>query len=354
MVIGITGILPRHGVHSGARGAGRARAGSSGRAGVLLLVAIPALDEEKTVGAVVRGVPREIPGVAAVEVVVVDDGSRDGTADEARRAGAHLLRHPQTLGVGAAFGTALRHAVDRGADVIVSIDADGQFDPGDIPALVAPVIAGEADFASASRFVDPSLTPEMPRLKAWGNRMMARLVSRLTGRSFADVSCGMRCYSRRAAVALNPIGRFTYTQEVFLNLAFKQMRIVEVPLRVRGEREFGESRVAGNLWRYALHTSAIIFRCYRDYKPMAFFGWPAAGVIAISLALGAFTLLHYLATGSFSPHKWAGFSAAAAFLLGLLLLFMGLIGDMLNRHRIYLEELLVRERERPTGDEPGD
>jgi len=325
----------------------------SGR-GAHLLVVIPALDEEKTVGSVVRGIPREIPGVASVEVVVVDDGSRDTTADEAVRAGARLLSHPSTLGVGAAFSTALRYGVDRGADLIVSIDADGQFDPADIPALVAPVLGGQADFTSASRFADPALTPTMPPLKAWGNRMMARLVSRLTGQSFADVSCGMRCYSRRAAVALNPIGRFTYTQEVFLNLAFKQMRIVEVPLRVRGEREFGDSRVAGNLWRYALHTSAIIFRCYRDYKPMAFFGWLAGAVIAVALTLAGFFVAHYLVTGSFSPHKWAGFAAAAALLLGLLLLFMGLIGDMLNRHRIYLEELLVRERERPTGDERGD
>ena len=115
----------------------------------------------------------------------------------------------------------------------------------------------------------------MPRIKLWGNRMMSRLISRLAGQTFHDVSCGMRCYSRRAALHLHLLGRFTYTQEVFLNLAFKQMRIVEVPIKVRGEREYGRSRVAGSLWRYALRTAQIIFRCYRDYHPLRFFGGAA-------------------------------------------------------------------------------
>jgi hypothetical protein len=182
---------------------------------------------------------------------------------------------------------------------------------------------------------------------------MSGLVSRLTGQTFHDVSCGMRCYSRRAAISLNPIGRFTYTQEIFLNLAFKQLRIAEVPLSVRGEREFGRSRVADNLWRYALNTSGIIFRCYRDYRPMLFFGSIALVLAVAGVGLLAFLGLHYLHTGVFSPHKWAGFSGAASLLLASLVFFIGLIGDMLNRHRIYLEELLYRERERTTRGERG-
>jgi glycosyltransferase involved in cell wall biosynthesis len=317
-----------------------------------LAVVIPALDEEKTVGAVIRGIPRDIPGVGSMSVLVVDDGSSDRSAQEAVAAGAHVIRHPSTQGVGAAFGTALRYAIDRGADLIVSLDADGQFNPADIPALVEPVLSGAADFATASRFKDPALVPEMPALKLWGNRMMARLVSALAGGSFHDVSCGMRCYSRRAALNLNPIGRFTYTQEVFLNLAFKQMRIVEIPIAVRGEREHGSSRVADNPLRYALRASGIVFRCYRDYKPMAFFGGIALVVFAGALGLGGFLLVHYLTSGAFSPHKWAGFTGATLFILGLLMLFMGLIGDMLNRHRIYLEELLFRYREKSPGEDP--
>jgi glycosyltransferase involved in cell wall biosynthesis len=325
--------------------------GAESSPGLSLLVMLPALDEDTTVAQVVRGIPRELPGIARLEVLVVDDGSRDRTAAEAEAAGARVVRHETTRGVGAAFGTGLRHAVAGGFDLMVSIDADGQFDPADIPALIEPVRSGRADFASASRFLDPALAPRMPALKRWGNDMIARLVSRLAGQKFHDVSCGMRCYGRSALLGLNPIGRFTYTQEVFLNLAFKQLRIAEVPLSVRGEREHGKSRVASNLLRYALNTSGIIFRCYRDYRPLAFFGAVALVLGAAGVALGGFLGLHYLQTGSFSPHKWAGFSSAAALLLALLVAFMGLIGDMLNRHRIYLEELLYRERERAPRDE---
>jgi glycosyltransferase involved in cell wall biosynthesis len=315
-----------------------------------LLVSVPAFDEERTVADVVRAVPRDIPGVASVEVVVVDDGSRDATAERAEAAGARVLRHDANRGVGAAFHTALSYGIEHGADLIVSIDADGQFDPADIPRLVAPVVEGRADFASASRFADPALAPEMPLAKRWGNRMMSRLISRLAGRTFHDVSCGMRCYSRRAALQLHLLGRFTYTQEVFLNLSFKHLRIAEVPIRVRGEREFGESRVAGNLWRYAARTAQIIFRCYRDYHPLRFFGGLSVALAVPGLGLGGFLAVHYLATGSFTPHKWAGFTAAVLLGLSLLALHMGIVGDMLTRHRVYLEELLYRDRSRASGE----
>jgi hypothetical protein len=209
---------------------------------------------------------------------------------------------------------------------------------------VAPIVSGDADFTTASRFLDPALAPDMPWPKRWGNRMMSRLVSRLAGQTFHDVSCGMRCYSRRAMLQLHPLARFTYTQEVFLNLAFKQLRIVEVPTPVRGEREFGESRVARSLWHYGWRTAQIVFRCYRDYHPLRFFGGIALALLVPAAGLGVFLLWHYLQTGGFSPHKWAAFSVVGLVGLAVLMAHIGVIGDMLNRHRIYLEELLYRQR----------
>lgn len=314
--------------------------------GLYLLVTLPALNEERTVGEVIRGVPREIPGIRQVEVLVVDDGSVDRTADEAVQAGAGVIRHPTIRGVGGAFHTALTYGLECGADLIVSLDADGQFNPADIPALIAPVVAGQAEFTTASRFKDPALTPEMSPSRLWGNRLMSRLISNLTGQRFYDVSCGMRCYSRRAALQLYLLARFTYTQEVFLNLAFRQVRIMEVPIRVRGIREFGQSRVAPSLLRYGLRTGAIIVRSYRDYWPLYFFGVVALLLLGIAAGLGTFFFVHYARTGQFQPHTWAGVSAGACIVLAALAIHLGLIGDMLNRHRIYLEELLYRQRDR--------
>ncbi|MGH7789280.1 MAG: glycosyltransferase family 2 protein [Candidatus Binatia bacterium] len=331
----------------------------SGERGLYLLVTIPALNEERTVGQVIRGVPRDMPGIGTVEVLVVDDGSEDRTAEEAERAGARVIRHASIRGVGGAFHSALNYGLEHGADLIVSLDADGQFNPADIPALIAPVVSGEAEFTTASRFKDPTLTPEMTWSRLWGNRMMSRIISYLTRQRFYDVSCGMRCYGRRAALQLYLLARFTYTQEVFLNLAFREVRIKEVPIRVRGVREFGQSRVAGNLPRYALRTATIIIRSYRDYWPLQFFGVLALALIAAATAFGGYFLVHYARSGQFRPHTWAGVAAGACIGLAALSIHLGLIGDMLNRHRIYLEELLYRQRVegyRPAGraPEPGE
>ena len=316
----------------------------SERSGLDLVVIMPALNEELTVGETIRQIPRDIPGVRSIRVLVVDDGSTDGTVAQATQAGAKVVSHWRRRGVGAAFQTGLAAALEMGADVIASIDADGQFDPKTLPALLEPVVQDRADFATASRFADPALEPDMPRIKRWGNRRMSRLISRMVGQEFHDVSCGMRCYNRRAAMSLNLLGAFTYTQEVFLNLAYKQLRIVEVPIAVRGVRKHGQSRVAGSLLRYGLGTLGIIFRCYRDYRPMRFFGSLALGLIIPAVGLEGFLLVHYFLTGSFSPHKWAGFTGAGLMVLALLLLAMGIIGDMLDRHRIYLEEVLYHVR----------
>ena len=317
---------------------------SQDKQGLHLVVVMPALNEEKTVADTIRRIPRQISGIASVQVVVVNDGSTDSTVAEALGAGAVVVSHGRRQGVGAAFQTALPQALSMGADLIVSIDSDGQFDPAHIPDLILPVLEGSADFATASRFADPALIPQMPALKLWGNRAMSRLISGLVGQRFYDVSCGMRCYSRKAALHLNLIASFTYTQEVFLNLAYKKLRMVEVPLRIQGVRTHGQSRVASNLWKYGVNTLSIIFRCYRDYYPMRFFGRLAAAMIVPGVALEVFLLIHHLLTGQFSPHKWAGFAGAALLALGLLLFMMGLVGDMLNRHRMYLEELLFHAR----------
>lgn len=239
--------------------------------GLRLLVALPCLNEEATLGAVLQGIPARIDGVREIQAVVVDDGSTDRSGEIARQHEATVLRHPVNRGVGAAFQTATEHAVLHGFDAMVWIDADGQFSPSEIPDLLAPLLRGEADMVTASRFRDPLLVPEMPRLKRVGNWAMARVISFLVGKRFADVSCGFRALSLEALLRLDLHGRFTYTQETFLDLCFKGMAIVEVPVRVRyfpGRR----SRVAGNLLMYGLRTLSIIIDCYRNYFPLRFYG----------------------------------------------------------------------------------
>jgi len=309
-----------------------------------LVVQMPALNEEASIGSVLASIPRQIPGVDEVVLLVVDDGSPDRTAELARAAGAVVVSHAQNRGVGAAFRTGLAKATELDADIIVTMDADGQFNPGDIPKLIAPVLNGEADFVSASRFLDPALVPEMPPAKRWGNDFMARWVSSITHKRFYDVSCGFRAYSKNAYLRLNLLGNFTYTHEVFLTLAFADVPIREVPVVVRGVREHGKSRVASNLFHYGWRTASIILKTYRDYRPLKFFSKIAGGLAGIGMLLLLFLLSVKIRTGGFFPHKWAGFAGAAFLGAGGGVFLVGIVAEMLDRIRTSADEALFRIR----------
>lgn len=313
--------------------------------GMKLVIQLPALNESATLGQVLEGLPNTLPGIAEIQVVVVDDGSSDGTGRIAAERGAQVVVHDRSRGVGAAFRSGLSRSIDLLPDILVTMDADGQFNPKDIPALIAPILAGEADFVSASRFHDPALEPAMPKAKRWGNGVIARWLSRMTGREFHDVSCGFRAYARKAFLRLNPQGDFTYTHEVFLSLAFAGLRIREVPVEVRGVREHGKSRVAGNLFRYAWQAAAIILATYRDYRPLAFFGALAAALGAPGVAALGFLGFHWARTGALFPYKAVGFAGGALCGAALLVFLIGLVAAMLARVRSGLEAALLRAGE---------
>ena len=309
-----------------------------------LVVQIPALNEEASIVKVLSSIPRQIAAIDEIVLLVVDDGSRDRTAELARANGAVVVSHPQNRGVGAAFRTGISKSTELNADIVVTIDADGQFNPGDIPRLIAPIVNGEADFVTASRFMDPALIPEMPSAKRWGNDFIARWVSSMIRQRFYDVSCGFRAYSRNAFLRLNLLGDFTYTHEVFLTLAFADIMIREVPVKVRGVREHGESRVASNLWRYGTRTASIILKTYRDYRPLRFFSFFGTVMGIIALAFFLFLMSVKIRTGMFTPHKWSGFVAGAFAATGMILFLVGVVAEMLDRIRISADEALFRIR----------
>jgi len=310
-------------------------------ANITLLVAIPCLNEAATIAEVIRAVPASIAGVDSISVLVIDDGSTDNTAEAAKACGAAIVRHTRNRGVGAAFTSAVEYAVANNFSLMVNIDGDRQFDPADIPLLTAPILAGEADMATASRFINPTMTPAMPKVKLWGNHMMARLISFLMRSRFHDVSCGFRCYSRESLLHLNLHGTFTYTQETFLDLTAKQLRIIEVPIIVRYFAD-RKSRVAGSIVKYALHTSKIIFRGYRDYFPLRFFWGIALAFLLPAILCGAFFWGRFLMTGKFSGYLFIGFTSAFLAAVSIIFFLMGILADMLVRLRLNQERILYR------------
>ena len=225
-----------------------------------LLVYLPALNESETIGAVLDAIPMTIPGVSEIVKMVVDDGSTDQTAAIARQHGAAVISHGRNLGTGRAFVSGVQAALGVRADIVVGMDADGQFRPEDIAKLVAPILAGQADVVLCTRFGPNShLMGSMPPLKRIGNQTLCRLISFTVGQRFTDVSCGFRAFTREAALRVDIHSNFEYIHESLLTWGRFGQRIVEVELPVLAERTVGQSRILSSVssLHRSIRTSAV-------------------------------------------------------------------------------------------------
>ena len=309
-----------------------------------LVILIPAFNEEKSLGKVLEKIPQKIKGVDQIDVLVVNDGSTDQTAAIARQNGVKVISHSKNRGLGAAFKTGIDEALKMGADIIVNIDADGQFNPKDIPLLIAPILSGQAQMATATRFKEKALIPaNIPPAKLWGNRQFTKLVNFLTGENFTDTQCGFRAYSREAALRLNLFGQFTYTQEVFIDLLEKGMNIVEVPLKVTYfKNSQRKSAISGSLLKYGFRALEIILRTFRDYRPLLFFGIPGIAICLPGFILALGSLIYWLILKKTTPVRMYLFTGIVLILFGFLLIFLALVADMFKRMRKNQEEILYQ------------
>jgi hypothetical protein len=232
----------------------------------------------------------------------------------------------------------LTYALVNNADILVSIDADGQFNPKDIPNLIQPIHNGTAKMVTANRFSD-GMPAHMPRMKYWGNKQISKLISIISKHQIEDVSCGFRAYSRDALYHLNLFGRYSYTHEVILNLSFKGLAIAEYPIEVKYFQD-RKSRIASSLFKYAFNMGKIIFRTLLDYRPMFFFGNLGILNLLVAFFFVGFMLIHYFVTGAFTPYKAFGFIGLGFGVFGLLIFFIGLVADMLNRIRLNQDKIL--------------
>jgi glycosyltransferase involved in cell wall biosynthesis len=211
--------------------------------GAPLAVLIPALDEAPTVASVVRAVPAQVCGIAT-EVIVIDDGSSDDTAAEARAAGALVCRFDTNQGQGRAFQAGYRLARERGALFIATLDADGQFDAAELPTLVAPLLSGDADFVNGSRRLGQSLSSDPVRRA--GVVVFGRLVSILTGVPITDPANGLRAFRSEVTEAV-PLRQPQYqTSEMLIGAIGRGFRVIEVPATMF-PRQAGESKKGHNL-----------------------------------------------------------------------------------------------------------
>lgn len=312
------------------------------------VVIIPALNEENTIGSVIDKIPRTFfEENVKFEVVVINDGSTDKTEAIAKEHGASVISHSQSLGVGASFFDGVKEALNRRADYAVNIDADGQMNPEDIEKLLLPIFRGDADMVTASRFMDADKYPQMPAIKRWGNDRVAEIVSSIVGNTYYDVSCGFRAYNKEALLRLNLYGKFTYTQETFINLAASShIRIMEVPVIIRGEREFGKSRVASSIFKYTVRSGSIILSAFKDYKPIRFFGGLSLIFLIIGICFESIMFVNYFATGHFRNYLWAGLIGAFMAVAAMIFLILMIVSDTLGKMKRNEEEILYFSKRR--------
>lgn len=309
---------------------------------VKLIVMIPAFNEEGVIANVIRNIPRNVSSIKSVEVLVMDDKSTDNTVKVSKNAGAdYVITNEVNQGLGQNFKKGINHALRLGADIIVNIDADGQFNSKDIPKLIQPILNKEADVVTCSRFIDPSIVKNMPFRRKIGNLLFANIINRITGRSLTDVSCGFRAYSREAAFRLNLFGSFTYTHESIIDLTNKNMRISEIALPVVYFEE-RRSLISGNLISYGVRSLNIMIRATRDTQPLSFFGRPALLLLFIGLIGIAFSFGYWLIYHATTPVRFLFQVSVFLAVFGISLGILALLADMLKTIKMNQEEMIYR------------
>ncbi len=290
-----------------------------------IAVTIPAYNEEKTIGKVIEGIKKALDRKHNYEIIVVDDGSRDKTAKIAKDAGAIVYSHPQNFGLAETFKTAMQKAIDHKADVIVHTDADGQYDAEDIPKLIQKLNEGY-DLVLGSRF--DGRIESMPMINKLGNRAFSAVISQITRQKITDAQTGLRAFTKEVA-KLPIISNYTYTQEQILRAAKAKYRISEVPVNFL-KRKDGKSRLLRNPFEYAIKAWITIFRIYRDYEPLKFFGIFGGSILLVGLILGTFVTYSFITEGLVGGIPRVVL-AGVFITMGIQIILFGFLADMMKR-----------------------
>ena len=303
-----------------------------------LVVQIPCYNEEQTIESAIAAIPRSIEGVSSVEILIVDDGSRDRSVPVARAAGAdHVVSHPENRGLARAFMTGIETSVRLGADIIVNTDADNQYDARDIPKLIAPILEGTAEFVIGARNTDS--IHHFSIFKKILQRVGSWTVRRASHTTVPDAPSGFRAFSRSAAQRLNVFSDYTYTLETIIQAGLKGMAIRSVPIRTNAYTR--PSRlVKGNI-SYVMRSMSTILRISVTYSPLRFFAFLGISIFLLGILVGV-RFLFFLASGEGDGHIQSLILASLLMSIGFVTAITGVIADLVSVNRKLLEKIDAR------------
>lgn len=305
-----------------------------------LIIQIPCYNEAESIAHTLSLLPRQMDGFDQVEYLIVDDGSTDGTVEAARAAGAHhIVQMPHHAGLAVAFMTGLDACLRLGADVIVNTDADNQYDAGDIPRLVAPILAGEAELVVGDRGVATlkSFSPLKRKLQAVGSRV----VSQAAGLRIPDATSGFRALTREVALRTMVLSEYSYTLETLIQAGQRRTKVSFVPIRTNPTRR--PSRLMRGVADYLKNSTITIIRSYAMYRPLRVFTAMGILMLGFGFALGVRFLIYFV-QGVGGGHVQSLILAAVLMIVGFQTLLIGLVADLIAFNRKILEEMLYRVR----------
>jgi glycosyltransferase involved in cell wall biosynthesis len=306
-----------------------------------LIIQIPCFNEAESLPGTLAALPRSVEGVDCIEILVVDDGSTDGTSDVARRHGVHhIVRHLRNRGLAASFQTGLEAALSRGADVIVNTDADGQYPGAAIEALVAPILRQEAEIVIGDRRVGNNI--HFGRAKRLLQQLGSTLVRKLSGVKVADAVSGFRALSRAAAQSITITTEFSYTTDMLIQAGRRRLMVVSVPVNTNGTQR--PSRLFRSVPEFIARQVVTIARAYATYNPLRTFAW----IGGVSAVLGLVPIIRFLVLfmrGEGSGHVQSLVLGGALLVMGVLSALLGILADLIGANRKLLESALRRLHE---------
>lgn len=303
-----------------------------------LIIQIPCLNEEESLPKTLQDLPKQIPGISSIEILIIDDGSIDRTVEVARQHGAHHIIHfTKQRGLARAFGAGLDAALQAGADIIVNTDADNQYKGEDIARLVHPILQGQADMVIGNRDIEN--IEQFSWIKKRLQRLGTRVIRHLSGTNIADATTGFRAYNREAAMKLNIISDYTYTLESLIQAEHKNIAIANITISTnRVERK---SRLFRSIPEYIKRSIITIVRIYSMFNPFRMFLTIGSFIIMIGTLIGCRFLFYYL-MGQGDGKIQSLILAAALFIIGFQILIIGLVADLISANRRLIEDALLR------------